>query len=196
MIYDKLRKLPKVVQDEIYETGNIRLLTDDDTISNEDLLIIWESLDIEYRDKYHKSKSNDIFLIIKEIEFQIGRYDIINICVEQLKFSWSDEVYEILLENGYKIDKSKEFHGQYEKIIRESSAIINKIKILQDKLPKQSENKIDTIDIMMSYSAITGISFDTNTISVTAYHAIEKQAFDKIKSLEKQIEKQKNNNKR
>jgi hypothetical protein len=189
MIYDKLRKLPKVIQLEIYETGDISLLTDEN-IELEDLMAIWEKLEEEFERKYNSNSDTQIFILLKEIEYQANRYTIINSCCEQLLFEPIAEIIEILRNQGYKFDENaKEFKSQLDKIHRESNAILLKIKQMQSKLPKEvtedAKEKFSIIDVMASYAVVLGFSFDFNTCSVEAFHSYESQVKSKIKSLEK-----------
>lgn len=190
MIYDKLRKLPKVIQMEIYESGDLTLLTDEER-PIEELIELWAKLDEEFNRKYNKDQTDKVFELSKEIDYQENRYLIINSCCEQLLFDKTPEVIDILRKEGYKFDEnSKDFKPQIDRIHRESKGILIKIKQLKDKLPKQKENskeKFTIIDVMTNYESIRGVPFDYNTISVEAFHSIESQVFAKVKNIEKQI---------
>jgi len=194
MIYDKLRKLPKVIQMDIYETGDLNLLTDEEK-PLEELIVLWHKLEEEFARKYNKKGVDEIFSVEKEIEYQQNRYTIINSCCEQLLFDKTPEIVQILVENGYSFDlNSFDFKSQIERIHRESKGILVKINQLKNKLPKVDENKVfenNIISVMASYSAVLNVPFDFNTISVEAFHAYEAQVKAKIKNLEAQASKNK-----
>jgi hypothetical protein len=194
MIYDKLRKLPKVIQMENYETGDLTLLTDEQK-PIEELIDLWSKLEEEFTRKYNKKGVDEVFNVQKEIEYQENRFNIINACCEQLLFDLTPEIIEILKEQGYSFDENAvDYKSQIEKINRESKGILIKINQLRNKLPKVEEGKIfenNIIDVMASYSSVLNIPFDFNTISVEAFQAYESQVKAKIKNIEKQIAQQK-----
>lgn len=194
MIYDKLRKLPKVIQMEIYETGDLNLLTDEEK-PFEELIELWQKLEEEFSRKYNKQASDQIFSLQKEIDYQETRYTLIQLLCEQLAFDKTPEIIEILKEEGYPFDEnSPEYLNQINKVHRESKGILIKINQLKSKLPKVDENKIfenNIISVMASYSAVLNVPFDFNTISVEAFHAYEAQVKAKIKNLEPQVSKNK-----
>ena len=194
MIYDKLRKLPKVIQMEIIETGDLTLLSDENT-PIENLIDLWDKLQTEFNNKYNKQGTNKIFNVGKEIEYQQTRYNIINSCCEQLLFESTPEIIEMLIEQGYSFDLSSDnYRAQVDRIHRESKGIIIKINQLKNQLPKVSEDKVSEhsiIDVMASYSAILTVAFDFNTLSVEAFHAYEAQVKAKIKNIESQANKSK-----
>lgn len=198
MIYDKLRKLPKVIQMEIYETGDLYLLTDDDNTPLEVLVETWDFLESEYNRKYNKQGSDKVFDLSKEIEYQSGRHAIITLCCEQLLFDKNEEVIGILKSEGYQFDENN-YKAAIEKIHRESKGILIKINQLKNKLPKPVEGQTfenDIIKVMASYSTVLGISFDFNAISVEAFHSYEAQVKAKIQNIEKQIAQQKSNSRK
>lgn len=195
MIYDKLRKLPKVIQMDIYESGDLTLLTDDETTPIENLVEVWSKLEEEFNRKYNKKGVDEVFNVQKEIEYQENRYFIINSCCEQLLFEKTPQVIELLKEQGYSFDENAvDYKAQIEKIHRESKGIQIKINQLRNKLPKVEEGKVfenNIMDVMASYSAVLGVAFDFSSISVEAFHSYESQVKAKIKNIEKQIAQQK-----
>lgn len=190
MIYDKLRKLPKVIQMEIYETGDLTLLTDEET-PIEELIELWIKLEDEFSRKYNKKGVDEIFNLEKEIDYQENRFTIIVSCCEQLLFEKTPEIIQILKEQGYSIDENAvDYKSQIDRINRQSKGIKIKINQLKNKLPKIEEGKVfenNIIEVMGNYSVVLGIPFDFNTISVEAFHAYEAQVKAKIKNIEKQI---------
>lgn len=191
MIYDKLRKLPKVIQLEIDETNDLTLLSDENT-PIEELIELWDKLKTEFNKKYNKQGNNKIFNVAKEIEYQETRYNIINSCCEQLLFEATPEIIEILIDNGYSFDVNAEnYKEQIDRIHRESKGILIKINQLKNQLPKVDETQVvenRIIDVMASYSSVLNVPFDFNTISVEAFHAYEAMVKAKIKNLEAQAQ--------
>lgn len=194
MIYNTLRKLPKVVQVEILETGDVTLLNpDNEEIKIEELVDVWENLQEEFNNKYNKQESNKIFNIYKEIGFLVRKYDIIKYAVEALEFDFDESLINMLLEYGYKLSKEN-YNEDLKRIHRESEGIITKIKHFQNMLPKPKENQGNDsgiIDNMAAYCSILGYDFDFYSISVEKYHALEPIIKKKIDAIEKQNSKNK-----
>ena len=189
MIYDKLYKLPKVIQMEIHSTGDLSLLSDEES-PIEELALLWIDLEEQYNQKYNKQGVDKVFSLEKEITFQEKRHYIIQLCCEQLLFDADESIIDLLKKEGYKFDiNSPDYKSQIDQIHREAKGIIIRINQLKDQLPKRDENsktENSIIDIMASYSVILGIPFDFNSCSVEAFHAYEYQVKEKIKSLEVQ----------
>ena len=185
MIYDKLRTLPKVIQIDIYNTGDLSLLSDENTPISE-LQLIWERLEEEFTNRFNRSEKTKIFNLKKEIDYQDNRWTIIKSACEALNFDRNDDLIALLQSEGYKFDKAT-YKEDLDRAERESDAILTKIKILAAQLPKIPEgNQSDSgiIEVMACYSAILGVGFDFNTCSVEAFHGYEAQAKIKIKSIE------------
>lgn len=188
MIYDKLRKLPKVIQIEIYETGDLTLLSDEDT-PIEELTELWLRLDEEFNNKYNRSEKTKVFNLAKEIDYQANRWQTIKLCCEGLLFDYNQELVDVLKSHGYKFDADN-YNDDIDRILRESEAILIKINQLKNQLPKPSEgNETSIIEVMACYSAILGVGFDFNTCSVEGFHGYEKQVKEKIKAIEAQSNK-------
>lgn len=188
MIYDTLRKLPKVVQVEILETGDITLLNpENENIEIEKLLAIWDNLQEQFNEKYNKQESSKIFNVYKEIEYLDKKYNIIRYAVEALEFDQHQQLINMLHEYGYKLTKEN-YNEDLKRIHRESEGIITKIKHFLNMLPKKketSQNDTTIIDNMAAYSSILGYDFDFYTISVEKYHALEPIIKKKIDAIEK-----------
>lgn len=188
-IYDSLRKLPKVIQIDIYETGNIRLLTEDINVPDEMLIEIWQRLDEEYNSKNGNKDESKILPIIKEIDFQVNRYLIIKCACSSLLFDKNDELIFMLKEQGYKITEEN-YIKDIERIIRESEGIILKIKKLKEQLPKENKEKnkkqYSIVDIIISYGVILNYPIKPYEISVEEFDSIEKSVLSKIEQIEKQ----------
>lgn len=189
MTYDSLRKLPKVTFIEIHETGNIRLLTDDDKITDENLMKLWTKLNDEFDSKYNKDNQVDkLFNVKKEIDFQTNRYLIIKYACDALLFQKTDDLIELLKENRY-IITDENYIKDIERVIRDSEGILDKINNLKKQLPKEKEskqNEYSIIDVMQSFADILGYNFDFYKISVEEFFVKEKAVLNKIKMIEKQ----------
>ena len=188
-IYDSLRKLPKVIQIDIYETGNLRLLTDDDNVPDEILIEIWERLDEEYSSRNGNKEDSKILPIIKEIEYQANRYSIIKYSCEALLFDHDERLVLMLREQGYTITEEN-YIKDIERILRESEGIILRIKKLKEQLPKEkkksNQKTYSIVDIIISYGVILNYPIKPYEISVEEFESIEKSVHSKIESLEQQ----------
>jgi len=193
MIYNKLRTLPKVIQMEIYATGDISLLSDEE-IPLIELLPIWEKLEEDFSNRFNKSEKNKVFNLHKEITYQDNRWTIIKSACEALTFERTQSMIELLQSEGYKFDPNN-YKEDLDRAIRESDAILTKIKLLKKQLPNEGEtantSDDDIIEVMAGYSTILGVGFDFNTCSVVAFHGYEKQAQAKFKSIESSSRKNK-----
>lgn len=189
MIYDRLRKLPKVIQMEIFETGDLTLLSDENT-PLETLAELWEKLQEQFNNKYNKQGTSKIFNVSKEVEYLENRYTMIQMCCEALLFDKDEKIVGILHNEGYSFNvDSEDYLAQIDKIHRESKGILIKVNQLKNQLPKIDTDAVfenNIIEVMASYSAVLVIAFDFNTISVEAFHAYESQVKAKIKNLEAQ----------
>jgi len=95
MIYDKLRTLPKVIQIDIYNTGNLSLLSDENTPVSE-LEVIWERLEEEFTNRFNRFEKTKIFNLKKEIDYQDNRWTIIKSACEALNFDRNDDLIALL----------------------------------------------------------------------------------------------------
>ena len=189
IVYDTLRKLPKIIFIEIHETGNIRLLTDDDSITDDDLLELWTRLNDDFDLKYNKeSKVDKLFNVKKEIEFQTNRYLVIKYACDALLFNKNETLIQLLKDNMYVV-RDENYIKDIERVLRDSEGILNKISQLKKQLPKEkesTENEYSIIDIMQSFADILGYNFDFYKISVEEFFVKEKAVINKIKLIEKQ----------
>ena len=196
MIYDSLRKLPKIIQVEIWETGNVMLLDSEFSVDDEArdiaksarLLSIWARLNEAYQKKYDKENSNKIFNINKQIDYLENKYTCIQYGLDSLYFNVNDNLIQMLAGYGYKVDMDN-YDSSIEQIDRESEAILMKVKLFKKQLPEKTETEGKYTDLILSsmgaFMSILGIDFDFYDISVEKYHVIEAQVEKKIKALEK-----------
>lgn len=194
MIYNSLRKLPMVTCVEIIDTNNISLLSDEEDTPIDELIEIWLPLFEEYKEKYGSKDNKKIFNLSREIEYLKQKHFIIKCAIDALRFDENEDLIKMLLDFGYKLS-NENYIEDLNRIERESSGIILKIKMFEDQLPKEIENKEDAvssiINVMAGYSSILGYDFDFYTISVEKFHALEKQVKNKIAIIEKQNTKSK-----
>ena len=179
---------------EIIDTGNITLLSDEETAIVE-LIDVWGKINEEYQRRYNVQNSNKVFNLTKEIEYLENKHMFIKYAVEALKFDYVVEVVDKIIEYGYRITKER-YLDDLERILRESNAIINKINLLKNSLPEQKEETESKgtniiVDSMANYSSILGFDFDFYTISVEKFHSLEKQVKNKIAAIEKNNAKNK-----
>jgi len=193
MIYNSLRKLPMVTYLDIIDTGDISLLSDQET-PLEELLPIWEDLHETYKLKYDTQNHNKIFNLSKEIDFLVKKYDSIKLSVEALKFDANEALIQLLRDYGYTL-RLDNYNDDILRISRESEGIINKINMIKNSLPKavESEEKGSEviISVMADYASFLGYDFDFYTISVEKFGAMQNTVKQKVASIEKQNSKNK-----
>lgn len=191
MIYKTLRTLPMVIFFEISNTGDLTLLSDEET-SIEELIPIWENIEQKHQELSGNTNANKVFNVSKEIEFQANRYEIIHNACEALAFDKNDDLIAILRDYGYTINDSN-YINDLNKIIKQSEGIITRINQLRDTLPKQSTSKQESsiVDVMANYATILGFDFDFFLCSVEKFYALEKMVKAKMKSIETSNQKSK-----
>lgn len=188
MIYKTLRKLPMVSFTEIIESGDITLLSDEETDINE-LVTIWNQLFEEYQKKYNKQNSNKVFNLEREIEYLEKKHFEIKLIIEALKFDVYPELIAILRDYGYRF-RDDFYNEDLERVERESKGIVQKINQLKQGLPKVDESRAENkdnsiINLMASYSSVLGYDYDYYTVSVEKFKSLENQVKQKIASIEK-----------
>lgn len=195
MIYDSLRKIPMVTFLEIIDSGDISLLSNEET-PLEELLLIWTDLYESYKSKYDSQNHNKVFNLSKEIDFLKTKYFVIKSSVEALKFDVNQSIIELLKDYGYTL-RLENYNDDVLRIARESEGIINKINQIRSSLPKpvEEENAKKAseviIGLMSDYSVFLGYDFDFYTISVEKYHALVQSVKQKVTAIEKQNSKKK-----
>lgn len=194
MIYKTLRKLPMVTFTEIIESGDVSLLSDEET-NIEELLKIWNELFEEYQKKYNKQNSSKVFNLEREIEYLDKKHFEIKLIIEALKFDVYPELITILRDYGYRF-RDEFYNEDLERVERESKGIVQKINQLKQGLPKVEESKTDTqdnsiINLMASYSSVLGYDFDYYTTSVEKFKSLENQVKHKVAAIEKNNAKNK-----
>jgi len=193
MIYNSLRKLPMVTFLEIIDSGDISLLSDEET-AIEQLVEIWNDLYEKYKSKYDSQNHNKVFNLSKEIDFLKTKYFVIKSSVEALKFDVNQSIIELLKDYGYTL-RLENYNDDVLRIARESEGIINKINQIKNSLPKQTESEEKgsevIISVMADYASFLGYDFDFYTISVEKFGAMQNTVKQKVASIEKQNSKNK-----
>jgi len=193
MIYNSLRKLPMVTFLEIIDSGDISLLSDEET-AIEQLVEIWNDLYEKYKSKYDSQNHNKVFNLSKEIDFLKTKYFVIKSSVEALKFDVNQSIIELLKDYGYTL-RLENYNDDVLRIARESEGIINKINQIKNSLPKQTESEEKgsevIISVMADYASFLGYDFDFYTISVEKFGAMQNTVKQKVASIEKQNSKKK-----
>lgn len=185
MTYNRLDIIPLKIFLEVLNTGNLTLLTDDKkqlaTISQ-----VWSQMEADYELLGLSGNTNKLLNLTSRIEKLKVKYDAIGFALDALRFDPDDTDFMARLNSfGYAINKKTHFED-IDRIDRESQSLLIKIKRLKQKLPKYDKNdKTTTIDrVILGYSAITGLQFDTNKITVVQFHSLKELAEEKIKQLE------------
>ncbi len=189
MIYKSLRELPYMVALDIMYTGDVRLLTDEPNPDVEELSALWAEMLEKFQRLFNDQGERRIFNVVKEIDFLIGKYEtILSACVS-LEFDASEPLIQMLRDYGYRL-RPTHYQSDLKRIVREAEGIKIKINDLKKQLPEKSEKseanyEQQAFEQMAGCSAILGINFDYNAVSVMQYHAIEQQVKTKIKHLQK-----------
>lgn len=193
MIYKTLRKTPMITFIEIIDSGDISLLSDEETPIDE-LVSIWDMMYQEYQDKYNKQNSQKVFSLSKEMQYLEQKYFVIKFTVEALKYDIEPELIAMLLDYGYRFN-DQTYNEDLVRVERECEGIIQKIKHLKNSLPKEQKSNNDSagtiINVMASYSSILGYDFDFYTVSVEKFYSLENQVKQKVTAIEKQNVKKK-----
>lgn len=190
MIYDSLDIIPYKLFVRITETGDISLLSDEET-SIEVLKETWDKLYDDHLSKNQTSESKKIFKLSKSIDELLALNKVVLMACASLRFEFNQELYDIIIGFGYQlsITDTETYYSDIDRIDRESNAYVIKAEFYKQMLPDQPENEkseygID--DVMASYSLILGFDFDYNLVTYTKYHALQNQVNAKIKSIQKQ----------
>lgn len=173
---------------EILESGDVALLSDEETDVNE-LVTIWNDLSEQYNQKYNKQNSNKVFNLEREIEYLDKKHFEIKLIIEALKFDVYPELISILRDYGYRF-RDEFYNEDLERVERESKGIIQKINQLKQGLPKTDESGTESkdssiINLMASYSSVLGYDYDYYTVSVEKFKSLENQVKQKIAAIEK-----------
>lgn len=198
MIYDSLEVIPyKIFMRIVEDTSLIHLLSSNKEEDKELLQKIWNELFQEYTAISPEKEEMKLLQLEKEIAFIECKHKGIMVALTALDFDYNQELVDILLGYGYKLSKET-YYEDLKRIEREASALEMKAKNIKKRLPKKDANSVSTkvsIDrVFAFYTAVLGIDFDYNTVSVTKVLALKEQVDNKLKSIEDQIQRNKSNN--
>lgn len=205
MIYDSIDIIPAKIFFKISDTGNLKLLVTDESVYDDNKLsLIWKNIEDENISLDNTNSIQKVVDVTKKIESLYAKFEAIKLAVYYLKKKIDNELIDLLLSYGYKfkwnekeysLENKLQYQKDLDKIERESQTIYDKIERLQQKLPKPKENKDKKIpfdEVILGYGVITEAGFiDSNKITLTQYYALIKIGNEKIKSIEKSIQKSK-----
>ena len=197
MIYNTLDYLPIKIFIKIQETGNLSLLaTVDENVSNEELQILFDKLSDEFQQLNAEDNSSRNFMILKEISHLEAKLKTAMCGIEILRFEANNSVMLVLCELlnvTIRTSRTDYYMKDLERAESKAKLINKSIEKLRDQLPKKDDTKSDSIDdTLAAIAMITGVSFDFNALSCTAYAALIKQTKQKVKAQEESLNKLKN----
>lgn len=197
MIYDSLDILPIKTFFKIQETNNISLLvTANELFQEDELKLIFDRLSDEFQTLNAKENSVRNFMLLKESSHLEAKFKTAICGIEVLKFQNKDDVRISLCELlnvKIRTNRTDHYYKDLERAENKANLIKKSIQQLNNQLPRKNETKSITIDdTLAAISMITGVSFDFNLISCSAYVALLNQAEQKTKAQEESINKLKN----
>lgn len=197
MIYDTLDLLPIKTFIKIQETGNVKLLiTSCENTSDEELEVIFDKLSDEFQQLNAEDNSSRNFMILKEISHLEAKLKTAMCGIEILRFEVNSSIIlalSDLLNITIRTNRTDYYMKDLERAESKAKLINKSIEKLRDQLPKKDNTKSDSIDdTLAAIAMITGISFDFNALSCTAYAALIKQTKQKVKAQEESLNKLKN----
>lgn len=199
-MYKSLDLLPIVIYYRIINSGDLHLLNPkNEEISQEELFILWDSLHNEFQDLDDNHLSKKILMLMKNYDYYILKYEIVNRSVEALRFSYNDYLISILKKNGFRVTKSN-YLNDLEKVENDSQGLLIKAKHFKSQLPKpdnsENEEKASIEDILASYSTVLGFHIGSYLkITCREFISLKKQVTIKVKQQEKQLRELKNRKK-
>ena len=199
-MYKSLDLLPIIIYHRIINSGDLNLLNPhNEQISQEELFILWDSLHNEYQDLDDNHLSKKILMLMKNYDYYILKYEIVNRSVESLRFSYDDYLISILKKNGFRVTKSN-YLNDLEKVENDSQGLLIKAKHFKSQLPKpdsaENEEKPSIEDILASYSTVLGFHIGSYLkVTCREFISLKKQVTIKVKQQEKQLRELKNRKK-
>ena len=199
-MYNSLDILPIVLYFRIVDTGNIDLLNPTSIeIPNEELQTIWDNLHLEFQDVDQNYLGNKILMLSKQYDYYILKYEVVNRCVEALRFSYNEDLISIVKKNGFRITKSN-YLEDLDRTQIDSEGLLEKAKHFKSQLPKpevtENNEKVSIEDILSSYSMVLGFHLGSYmNITCREFISLKKQVNIKMKQQEKQLRDLKNRKK-
>lgn len=198
MIYKSINDLPVVLYYEILKSGNVSLLSSE-KINSDELLELWQKIKDDFNERDNSQLNNKILTLLKHYEFYILKYDVVNRICESLRFSFNQELIDLLASIGYKV-KLENYNEDIERIKKNAEGLLVKANHFKAQLPKETDDVENFIieDVLASFSNVLGFHIGRyNEITCTEYFALKKQVSNKIKQQEKharELKTQKNRN--
>lgn len=187
MIYT-IDNIPAKLFFRILSTGDISLLSTE-PIEKEKLKEKW--LTIQEQDELNReSKEKDkILKLAKKVTGLAVRHEAMRNAISILRIQRDNELEQMLREYNCKIEDNT-FNEDLNLIERTLESVRFRIARFQSSLTrhlslKQGEENTHFEDLFISYLTFLGFGFkDANSITLLEFRGIEKQVFNKIKSLE------------
>lgn len=190
MIYNSLDIIPYKTFLKVLKTSDLTLLStealDENELQEANLVSVWENLQEAYEKINPSNESKEILRLSKKIEEYLTKYKVVTSAVECLLFEYNDELVAMLKKYGYNLTDSN-YHKDLERISRESNAWLLKAERLQSQLPEEktdNEKETNVDEVILGYCSATQLQFDSNTISVTQFLAMQNVFKNKLKALE------------
>jgi len=182
MIYRDIEYTPYKTLIKVLETNNFRLLTDDPDVTDEELAGAWDALHKEYLALNPSNDTERIVKITREVYYHELKYELVITYCKILAFNYNEVAIADLQEFGYDVN-DENYLERITVVQREAQGLLMKAKNLKKQLPVIKDDiKVSLDEVLASYSAILGIDFDYNTVTVTKVIALGKQIDLKIKS--------------
>ena len=95
-MYNSLDILPVKTYFKIIETGNLFLLSfSDKKVAELELSELWNEINQAFQERDNNQANKRIFRISTDIEYLISKYNLIQMCVNTLRFDRNQEVIDI-----------------------------------------------------------------------------------------------------
>ena len=186
MIYKSVDTIPSKIFFKILETGDVKLLTDED-IPIKELEQIWSIIQNEDSELTGKESSDKVISVSKQIEALLARMESINLSVFHLKVKEDKDLINLLKKYNYTFTGDLKY--DLERVEVESEALTQKLKRYQRQLkallPEDYEKKkqVPFDEVVMGYGVVSGWIVRPNKITQSEYRALIKIGNQKIKAL-------------
>lgn len=191
MFYNSFEILPVTIYYKILQSGDLSLLNPEENTTPDDLLGVWDTIHQEFQEKDNNQMNKRIFRITIDIETLASKYNIIQMCIDALRFDRNEDILNILKQHRYFIS-DKFYNRDLDRAERNAMGILHKISILKDQLPKDTGEKNDSSihEVLGGFCACLGFNIgEFNKITCPEYIAFKKQVDIKLKSQQEEISK-------
>jgi len=198
MFYKSLDELPLKLFLKILKTGDYTLLSTENKEAF-DTEKVWKTLEKDFNELDPENNIDKLLGTLIKFTKYTAQYNAIKITVQALRFERDLDLENLIRSQGFKL-KEQSYTTDLDKVEVEVEAIQLLINEQAAKLPKKekdSKDKAQNIDeVILGYSSVVGLNFDTNKITVTQFYALKKLFDQKIQQIKKQNENNKKGNKR